>query len=75
MGQNRNPYLKKEKIIMIKLPRFVHEYANYKRAEIREMNSRNVYRPIFLMDIDSIIKKAEQGLITINECMEQLAEL
>lgn len=60
---------------MIKLPRFVHEYANYKRAEIREMNSRNVYRPIFLMDIDSIIKKAEQGLITINECMEQLAEL
>ena len=60
---------------MIKLPRFVHEYANYKRAEVREMNSRNVYRPIFLMDIDSIIKKAEQGLITINECMEQLAEL
>ena len=60
---------------MIKLPRFAYEYANYKRAQIREMDSRNVYRPIFLMDIDSIIKKAEQGLITINECMEQLAEL
>lgn len=60
---------------MIKLPRFVHEYANYKRAQIREMDSRNVYRPIFLMDIDSIIKKAEHELITINECMEQLAEL
>lgn len=60
---------------MIKLPSFAYDYANYKRAEIREMDSRNVYRPIFLMDIDSIIKKAEQELITINECMEQLAEL
>ena len=74
MGQNRNPYLKKEKI-MIKLPRFAYEYANYKKAQIREMDSRNVYRPIFLMDIDSIIKKAENEFITINECMEQLAEL
>lgn len=75
MGQNRNPYLKKEKIIMIKLPRFVHEYANYKRAQIREMDSRNVYRPISLMDIDNIIKNMEKGLITINEGMERLATL
>ena len=60
---------------MIKLPRFAYEYANYKRSEMREMDSHNVYRPIILMDIDSIIKKAEQGLITINECMERLAGL
>ena len=60
---------------MIKLPRFAYEYANYKRAQIREMDSRNVYRPIILMDIDSIIKKTENEFITINECMEQLAEL
>ena len=60
---------------MIKLPRFAYEYANYKRNEMRKMDSRNVYKPIFLMDIDNIIKKAEQELITINECMERLAEL
>lgn len=60
---------------MIKLPRFVHEYANYKRHEIREMDSRNVYRPIFLMDIDNIVKNMERGLITINEGMERLAAL
>lgn len=60
---------------MIKLPRFVHEYANYKRNKIREMDSRNVYRPMFLMDIDNIIKNMERGLITINEGMERLAEL
>ena len=52
---------------MIKLPRFAYDYASYKRNEIREMDSRNVYRPIFLMDIDSIIKKAENEFITINE--------
>ena len=61
--------------MMIKLPRFVHEYANYKRNEIREMDSRNVYRPLFLIDIDNIVKNTEKGLITINECMEKLAEL
>lgn len=60
---------------MIKLPRFAYEYANYKRNEIRKMDSRNIYRPIILMDIDNIIKKAEQKLITINECMERLATL
>lgn len=75
MGQNRNPYLKKEKITMIKLPRFAYEYANYKRAQIREMDSRNIYRPMFLMDIDNIIKNMERGLITINEGMERLATL
>jgi hypothetical protein len=41
---------------MIKLPRFAYEYANYKRNQIREMDSRNIYRPIFLMDIDNIVK-------------------
>ena len=60
---------------MIKLPRFVHEYANYKRHEIRKMDSRNVYRPIFLMDIDNIIEKMEIGLITIDDGMERLATL
>lgn len=60
---------------MIKLPRFVHGYANYKRAQIREMDSCNIYRPMFLMDIDNIIKNMERGLITINEGMERLATL
>lgn len=60
---------------MIKLPRFAYEYANYKRAQIREMDSRNVYRPIFLMDIDNIIEKMKIGLITIDEGMERLAAL
>ena len=60
---------------MIKLPRFAYEYANYKRHEIREMDSRNVYRPISLMDIDNIIKNMEKGLITINEGMERLATI
>ena len=60
---------------MIKLPRFVHEYANYKRNQIREMDSHNVYRPMFLMDIDNIIKNMERGIITINEGMERLATL
>ena len=60
---------------MIKLPRFVHEYANYKRAQIREMNSRNIYRPMFLMDIDNIINNMKRGLITIDEGMERLAGL
>lgn len=60
---------------MIKLPRFAYEYANYKKAQIREMDSRNVYRPIILMDIDSIIKNMERGMITINEGMERLATL
>lgn len=60
---------------MIKLPRFAYEYANYKRVQIREMDSRNVYRPISLMDIDNIIKNMEKGLITINEGMERLATI
>ena len=60
---------------MIKLLRFAYEYANYKRHEIREMDSRNVYRPISLMDIDNIIKNMEKGLITINEGMERLATI
>lgn len=60
---------------MIKLPRFVHEYANYKRNKIREMDSRNVYRPMFLMDIDNIVNNMKRGLITIDEGMERLAEL
>ena len=60
---------------MIKLPRFVHEYANYKRNKIREMDSRNVYRPMFLMDIDNIVNNMKRGLITIDEGMERLATL
>ena len=60
---------------MIKVPRFVHEYANYKRHKIREMDSRNVYRPMFLMDIDNIVNNMKRGLITIDEGMERLAEL
>lgn len=60
---------------MIKLPRFVHEYANYKRNQIREMDSRNVYRPMFLIDIDNIVKNTEKGFITIDECMKSLAEI
>lgn len=60
---------------MIKLPRFAYEYANYKRNQIREMDSHNIYRPMFLMDIDNIIKNMERGLITINEGMERLATL
>lgn len=60
---------------MIKLPRFAYEYANYKRNQIREMDSHNIYRPMFLMDVDNIIKNMERGLITINEGMERLATL
>lgn len=60
---------------MIKLPKFAYDYANYKRAQIREMDSRNVYRPMFLMDIDNIIEKMEIGLITIDEGMKRLATL
>ena len=60
---------------MIELPRFVKEYANYKKNKIREMDSRNVYRPMFLMDIDNIVNNMKRGLITIDEGMERLATL
>ncbi len=60
---------------MIKLPRFVKEYANYKRNKIREMDSRNVYRPMFLMDIDNIVNNMKRGLITIDEGMIRLGEI
>ena len=60
---------------MIELPRFVKEYANYKKNKIREMDSRNVYRPMFLMDIDNIVNNMKRGLITIDEGMDRLAKL
>lgn len=60
---------------MNELPRFVKEYANYKRNKIREIDSRNVYRPMFLMDIDNIINNMKRGLITIDEGMIRLGEI
>lgn len=60
---------------MNKLPQFVKDYANYKKNEIREMDSRNIYRPIFLYDIDNIVNNIKRGSITINEGMRRLSEI
>lgn len=61
--------------MMNKLPQFVEDYANYKKNEIREMDSRNIYRPIFLYDIDNIVNNIKRGSITINEGMRRLSEI
>lgn len=52
---------------MNKVPRFIKEYANYKRQYSKGMAPDEKYN--YLADINKVIRSLERGLISIEEAM------
>ena len=57
----------------VKVPRFVKEYASYKKQnyDIKNMTPDEKYN--LLIEINKPIKNLERGMITIEECMNVLS--
>lgn len=56
---------------MVKLPRFVKEFASYqvKRITINELMDKETKEEM-ICKIEKAVSMAENGLITVDECMQ-----
>ena len=61
---------------MLKLPRFVKEFASYqvKRITINELMNKETKQEI-IRRIEKAVSMAGYGLITISECMKLLSDI
>ena len=56
---------------MLKLPRFVKEFASYQRKQIKENEYMNKeIKKELISRIEKAVRLLEQGMITIEECMQ-----
>ena len=56
---------------MVKLPRFVKEFASYQRKQIKENEYMNKeIKKELTARIEKAVCLLEQGMITIEECMQ-----
>lgn len=56
---------------MVKLPRFVKEFASYQRKQIKENEYMNKeIKKELISRIEKAVRLLEQGMITIEECMQ-----
>lgn len=56
---------------MNKIPRFVHEYANYQKKMAKTLPNKE-YAVKANEKIDRVIKVLERGLITVDEAMNAI---
>ena len=61
---------------MIKLPRFVKEFASYKvkRITINELMDKETKEEM-ICKIEKVVSMVGYGLITISECMKLLSDI
>ena len=60
----------------MKVERFIKEYANFKKEEIRNnelINKENKEKAFF--KIDNVLKLKEKGMITVNEAIKMITNL
>lgn len=56
---------------MLKLPRFVKEFAGYQKKQIKQNEYMNKgTKQEMISRVEKAVAMAEQGLITVNECMQ-----
>ena len=63
-----------KKYAMVKVNRFVYEYAAYKKREQNEKYITENCIDAMQKTIDEYVTACECGLISINECMEKLTQ-
>lgn len=56
---------------MNKIPRFVHEYANYQKKSVATLPNEE-YATKANEKIDRVVRVLERGLITVNEAMNAI---
>ena len=60
----------------MKVERFIKEYANFKKEEIRNnelINKENKEKAFF--KIDNVLKLKEKGMITVDEAIKMITNL
>lgn len=55
---------------MIKVPRFMEEYASYRKDDIKNHILNEEYVKSSIEQIDRVLKIYKKGLITLEEAME-----
>lgn len=56
--------------------RFLKEYANFKKRKIKEDILLNTWEAQAQIDgIDKILRRANRGLITLDEAMEEISKV
>ena len=59
---------------MLKVNRFVYEYAAYKKREQNEKCMTENCIDTMQKTIDDCVTACEMGLISVNECMQKLTQ-
>lgn len=61
---------------MIKIPRFLQEYANYKK---RQLDSNSLMKPEYKAahkaEIDTIVRQYSRGFIIIDEAIRMISDI
>ena len=59
---------------MLKVPRFMREYANYRKEEIKNHVVNDGLKACSIEQIDKAVKCYERGLFTVDETMELITK-
>ncbi len=59
---------------MLKVPRFIKEYANDKRKTIRDLPISDERKALFLRNVDGAEHAYGRGLITTDEAIKMILE-
>ena len=59
---------------MLKVPRFMREYVNYRKEEIKNHVVNDELKACSIEQIDKAVKCYEKGLLTVEETMEMITK-
>lgn len=59
---------------MLKVPRFMREYAKYRKEEIKNHVVNEEFTAICIDQIDKAVKCYEKGLFTVEETMTMITK-